>query len=83
MDFIIDVQRMYLLKDSLWNGFFLHGGAIAKIATNYGPLPAGITRFGSVFFKKCPRCIAEREKSIMSDPVLDRDEVKSLAVMKD
>lgn len=58
-------------------------GAIAKIATNYGPLPAGITRFGSVFFKKCPRCIAEREKSIMSDPVLDRDEVKSLAVMKD
>ncbi|EFS74572.1 transcriptional regulator [Propionibacterium sp. NM47_B9-13] len=58
-------------------------GAIAKIATNYGPLPAGITRFGSVFFKKCPRCIAEHEKSIMSDPVLDRDEVKSLAVMKD
>ncbi|MBD4653023.1 transcriptional regulator, partial [Xanthomonas citri pv. citri] len=30
-----------------------------------------------------PRCIAEHEKSIMSDPVLDRDEVKSLAVMKD
>ncbi|GAE71328.1 hypothetical protein JCM18916_645 [Cutibacterium acnes JCM 18916] len=27
-------------------------GAIAKIATNYGPLPAGITRFGSVFFQK-------------------------------
>ena len=32
-----------------------------------------------ILFKKCPRCIAEREKSIMSDPVLDRDEVKSLA----
>ena len=25
VDFIIDVKRMYLLKDSLWNGFFLHG----------------------------------------------------------
>lgn len=25
VDLIIDVQRMYLLKDSLWNGFFLHG----------------------------------------------------------
>ncbi|MCD1065565.1 hypothetical protein [Cutibacterium acnes] len=25
VDLIIDVQWMYLLKDSLWNGFFLHG----------------------------------------------------------
>lgn len=38
-------------------------GVIAEIATNYGPLPAGITRFGSVFSKKCPRCIAEYEEA--------------------